>query len=460
MLMGAIGKKSVGRIVNRILCLVLASLLGVRGAIAHEGDGTSLIRDAEIESIIRLYATPVFKAAGLDPAAVHIYIVNDPRLNSFVAGGQNLFMNTGTIVRTETPNQLVGVMAHETGHIAGGHLVRSEEALRNASIISIISMVAGAAAAAASGNAGAAAAAILGGQGVGMRSFLTFSVGQEASADQAALTFLDRTHQSARGLLQFFLILEEQELLTGSRQSPYLRTHPLTTDRVDHVRQHVENSPYSNNPDPPEWIELHKRMKAKLIAFLGAPAQALQAFPETDNSVAARYGRAIAYYRIPELKKALEIIDGLIKQEPQNPYFHELKGQMLFENGRIRDAVAPYQEAVRLKPDVALLRVELAQVEIETGDPALNKDALAQLQIAVRYENRNPEAWRFSAIAYGRAGDLGNSALSLAEEAMASGDKPQARQQAQRAIKLLPAGSPGRLRAEDIQLEASRRDPR
>jgi predicted Zn-dependent protease len=175
-------------------------------------------------------------------------------------------------------------------------------------------------------------------------------------------------------------------------------------------------------------------------------------------SVSARYGRAVAYYRIPELKKALGLVDGLIRQEPNNPYFQELKGQMLFENGRVAEAVAPYREAVRLAPDVALLRVELGQVEIETGDQSLNMDALTNLKSAAQYEARNADTWHFLAIAYGRAGDMGNSYLSLAEEAMANGDKKQAQGQAQRALNVLPKGSQARLRAEDIQLEASRKE--
>jgi predicted Zn-dependent protease len=453
-LMTPTGTRAVLRISCRFLSLLLAALLV--GGRAWAGD-VGFIRDAEIESTLRTFYTPILQAAGLEPTVVHIYLVNDPSLNSFVAGGQNIFINTGTIMRSETPNQLIGIVAHETGHIAGGHLIRSEEAMRNATIKAIIAMVLGAGAAAATGNAGAAGAAVLGGEAVGMRSFLSFSVAQEANADQAGLRFLDKTHQSARGLLEFFQILEGQEMLTGNRQSPYLRTHPLTSQRIEYVRLHVEQSPYSNVTDSSAWVELHKRMKAKLIAFLYPPSQALPQFPATDMSVSARYGRAVAYYRVPELKKALDLIDGLIQQEPNNPYFHELKGQMLFENGRIADAVPPYRESVRLAPDVALLRVELAQVEIESGDAALNKDALANLKSAAQFENRNADTWHFMAIAYGRAGDMGNSALSLAEEAMAQGDKAQARGQAQRALKLLPVGSPGRLRAEDIQIEAERK---
>jgi predicted Zn-dependent protease len=223
------------------------------------------------------------------------------------------------------------------------------------------------------------------------------------------------------------------------------------------VREHVRTSPWSNEPDPPEWIELHKRMKAKLMAFLQQPQQTLAAFKPDDQSVAARYARAIAWYRTPDLKKAVPAIDALIKDYPKDPYFNELKGQMLFENGRIGEAVAPYEESVKLKPDNALLRIETAQVELETNDPSEVPKALANLTEAVRFEDRNPDAWRFLAIAYGRSNNMGMMALSLSEEGIASGDMTQARQQAARALKLLPPG-PAKQRALDIQSEAKRED--
>ncbi len=368
------------RILSRLLLVLLAASLALaRPARAQD---ISMLRDAEIENIIRTYATPIFVAAGLDPEAVHIYIVNDPQLNSFVAGGQNLFLNSGTILRSESPNQLVGIMAHETGHMAGGHLARSEEALRHATIQNIIALVVGAAAGAASGNGGVAAAAVLGGASMAQRSYLQFSITQEASADQAALRFLDTTKQSARGLLQFFEILEQEELLSGAHEDPYLRTHPLTSQRVDYVREHVLHSPYSDVPDPPDWIEMHKRMRAKLAAFLGAPSQVLAGLKPDDNSVATRYARAIALYRMPDLDHALPIIDGLLHDYPRDPYFHELKGQMLFENGRIAEAVGPYEEAVKLEPELALLRIEVGQVQLETNTDALVTKALTNLNEA------------------------------------------------------------------------------
>jgi predicted Zn-dependent protease len=445
------------RIFSRILCLLLVASVALAGrARAQE---TSILRDAEIENIIRAYSTPIWNAAGVDPAAVHVYIVQDPALNSFVAGGQNLFMNSGTILRSETPNQLIGIIAHETGHIAGGHLARTEEALRNATIQSIIAMVAGVAATMAARNSegagGVGTAAVLGGQTIAQRSFLQFSITQEASADQAALTFLDRTGQSARGLLEFFEILQQQELLSAAHQDPYVRTHPLTAQRVQYLREHVAHSRFSDVKDPPDRLELHSRMKAKLAAFLQPPPQTLAALKPDDNSVAARYARAIAYYRTPDLKKAVPTIDGLINDFPTDPYFHELKGQMLFENGRIAEAVAPYEQAVKYSPTNALLRIELAQVELETNDPALASKALAHLNEAIRFEDRNPDAWRFLAIAYGRSNNIGMMALALAEQGIASGDYTQARQQAARALKLLPPG-PAKQRALDLQGEAKR----
>jgi predicted Zn-dependent protease len=445
------------RIVLRFVCVVLGLSIGFpRLAWA---DDVSLLRDAEIETIIRTYATPIWNAAGLDPVAVHVYLVSDPALNSFVAGGQNLFMNSGTILRSTSPNQIIGIIAHETGHIAGGHIARSEEAMRNATIESIIALVAGAAAGVAGRDGAAAGALILGGQGVAQRSFLQFSIAQEASADQAGLRFLDQTCQTARGLLQFFEILQQEEILTAAHQDPYLRTHPLTEQRVDYVREHVRNGRCSDKKDSPELLEVHNRMKAKLAAFLQPPAQTLAALKPEDTSVPARYARAIAHYRIPDLKEALPEIDALIRDYPKDPYFQELRGQMLFENGRIAESVGPYEQAVKLKPDNALLRIELAHAQLETNDPALVPKALAHLNDAVRFEDRNPETWNYLAIAYGRDKNMGMMALASAEQGIASGDLDFARQQAARAIKLLPPG-PAKQRAVDLQGEAKLRASR
>jgi predicted Zn-dependent protease len=411
------------------------------------------IRDTEIEVDIQAMMAPIWKVAGLDPHALHVYLVQDKQINSFVAGGQNEFINTGLIMRAKTPNQLIGVLAHETGHIAGGHLTRFQDAVRNASIEGIIAMVAGAAATLA-GKGSGGGAAMLPAEGVAERAFLQFSVVQEASADQAALNFLDRSGQSARGLLEFFQILQGEELLSGTRQDPYLRSHPLTSQRIEYVRHHVERSRFSDVPDSEVNIDLLKRIKAKLDAFISPPSSTLSAYPEKDQSVIARYARAIAYYRIPQLDKALPIIDGLIRDFPKDPYFRELKGQMLFENGRISDAIPPYEEAVRLAPGAPLLRISLAQVFVEANDPAMIKRAIAYLNEALRTEDKETGAWHMLATAYGRDNQLGMAALALAEEGLSAGKKKVAQQQAMRAKALLPKNSAGYNRAENIHRQA------
>jgi predicted Zn-dependent protease len=397
--------------------------------------------------------TPIWKAAGLEPSSLHVYLVEDKQINSFVAGGQNEFINTGLIMRAETPNQLIGVLAHETGHITGGHLTRFQEAARNASIEGIIAMVLGAAASVASrGSAGGAA--MLPAEGVAQRALMQYSVTQEASADHAAMTFLDTAGQSARGLLQFFQILQGEEMLAGIREDPYLRTHPLTSQRIEYVRNHVEHSRFSNVPDSQTNIDLLKRIKVKLAAFISPPSSTLAAYPEKDQSVLARYARAIAYYRIPKLDKALPIIDGLIRDFPQDPYYRELKGQMLFENGRIAEAVQPYEDAVRLAPGASLLRISLAQVYIESNDPKVNKRAIAYLNDALRTEDKETNAWHLLATAYGRDNQIGMAALALAEEGLAAGKKKDAQQQALRAKALLPKNSASFNRAENIYRDA------
>ncbi len=422
---------------------------------AHEGQGAaSAIRDTEIENDIKTLATPVWRAAGLDPGSMGIYLISDDQLNSFVAGGQAIFMNTGLIERAENPNQLIGVIAHETGHITGGHIISTKEAMRNASIQSIIAMVLAAGAAV----AGRSGAPLLAAPSVGERAFLRFSIAQESTADHAALNFLDRACLSSRGLLKFFEILQSTELLAGDRQDQWARTHPLTAQRIEYLRDHVAHARCSDAPERPGSVELLRLIKAKLHAFLDPPATTLAGYPLSDSSELARYARAIAYYRVPDLQKALPAIDGLIRDFPNNPYYRELRGQMLFENGRVREALRPYEDAVRLAPSAALLRIALSQAYIEAGDPALNKRAIAYLNDASREEGRDSQVWHFLAVAYGRDNQMGMAALSLAEEAFANGKKKDAMQQATRAKQLLARNTPAYARAEDIHREAEHLD--
>jgi predicted Zn-dependent protease len=285
---------------------------------------------------------------------------------------------------------------------------------------------------------------------------MQFSRAQETAADQAGVTFLDRTGQSPRGLLEFFEFLSGQELLSGSRQAPYLRTHPLTRERMDFVRNAVATSRFANRPDPPEIVRAFGRVRAKLLAFTEPLGRTIQTYPETDTSEAGRYARAIAYYRIPDLNRSIALMDGLLSEHPDDPYYHEMKGQILFENGRLKPAYESYKEAARLLPNSALIRIGLAQVEIESDEPALNADAMQNLSGAVKVEPESSLAWHLLGIAYGRQNRIGDASVALAEEAMLLGRLPDAIMQSKRAQQLLPMGSPGWLRAQDLQQEAER----
>ncbi len=440
-----------------IQCVAVAALLAVVNASTSFAQGRSLIRDAEIEATIRDFATPLFQAAGLEPSAIDIFIVRDDSLNAFVAGGQNLFLHTGLLIKTRDPLELIGVIAHETGHISGGHLARTSDAISSASKTALVATILGAVAAVASGNAGAGAAIALGGSNVASRSFLEYSRTQESAADQAALTFLEQTGQSAKGLAGFLRTLSGQELLSATRRDPYVTTHPLTQDRITAVESHIENSAYRDVPSTPEQVARHDRMVAKLFAFLRSPEQTFRRFPQTDNSLPARYARAIAYYEIPDLPKALDLARGLVAEHPEDPYFHELVGQILFENGRPAEALPSYQTAHRLAPDQGQIEVLLARNLLALNDPASDQKALRHMESAIKTEDDWSSAWRELAIAYGRVGRFGDSALALAEEAIRGRRWRDAEGQAKRAQAQLPQGSPAALRALDIE-ELARRE--
>lgn len=410
---------------------------------------TSFIRDTELENTIRGYATPIFTAAGLDPSVVRIYLVNDRQINAFVAGGQNLFINTGLLMQSEDAGQVVGVIAHEAGHIAGGHLVRVHDALARGTAESILAMVLGAAAMIA-GAPQVGAAVMSGGQNVALRNFLQYTRTQEGSADAAAMRYLDATQQSASGLLSFFQLLSGQEMLVSAGQDPYLRTHPLTQDRIEVLSTFVAQSPYSNAPVKPEFQQQHRRMLAKLHAFLDDPSLTRRRYPSGDQSLEARYAEAIVQHRTAHLDKALIVVDGLIAEYPTDPYFQELKGQILFESGRPKEALPPYRKAVELLPDAPLLRVDLARVEMATNDQQLLESAIANLRASLTRERNRPFVWRQLAIALGRNGQMGESSLALAEEAMLLDKMSEARFHAGKAVQELPRGTPGWLQAQDI----------
>jgi predicted Zn-dependent protease len=437
---------------------VLSLLSGLTTTAFADGPGISRIRDAEIESYLRDWASPVWREAGLDPNQVQIVLVNDNQINAFVAGGLNIFIYTGLLAQSDSANQVIGVMAHETGHIAGGHLARMGEAIQHAEILEILGLILGAAAIGATGGrqGDAGLAGIGAGATLAERNFLSFSRTQERSADQAGVTFLEGSGQSARGLYDFMKKLQGQEFLSAQRQDPYLRTHPLTQDRVDFIEHFLETSKYANAPPRPGHVEEHARMRGKLIGFLWPVPRVFQHYKDTDTSVEARYARSIAFHREAKEQDALKLIDGLITEKPDDPFYNELKGQFLFEAGKVRDAVPFYQKANKTFPHNPLIETELAQTLIETGDPRFEKEAADNLNDAVTMDQQDPLTWRMLAIVYGRQGDEGRTALALAEQALTEGRYSDAKGQAKRAEKLLPTGSAGALRAQDIEQAAEK----
>lgn len=427
-------------------CLGFIAVLAWSGNVHAQAEGgINLIRDAEIEDTLEAITNPILDAAGISRDSVKIYIVRDKRLNAFVAGGQNLFLNTGLLQRTEHPGQLAGVIAHEVGHIAGGHLSRVGTAQRRATAEVILATVLGAAAAVA-GAPALGTAIITGGQSVAQGNLLSFSRSQEQSADQAAISYLNRLDISVEGLAEFFHILDENNLLTTSN-NPYLRSHPLTRDRIRFVEGQVGRSASVQEGYPKEWEVRHERLVAKLDAFLEDPRRVLN--KATGDGLADRYERAIAYYRLPDLDKAVAEVDSLIAEYPDDPYFHELKGQMLFENGRIEAAIAPYREAVRLEPN-ALLRIGLAKALVESGDPQAQREAIDQLETAVSQEPTNAGAWRLLGIAQGQSGDEAAASISLAEWALLRGKTDDAKLHARRAEGRIGPNDPGWYQLQDI----------
>jgi predicted Zn-dependent protease len=407
------------------------------------------IRDAETENMIRRLSHPLFQTAGLDPALVRITLIQNRAINAFVTTGNRMFLHTGLIQQAQTAEEVAGVLAHETGHIAGGHLARLPEEMRNAMLRSLGAMLLGGAAAAASGQGGALMAGALGGQAMAMGEFFAFTRSQEQAADQAALTYLDRLGWSARGLERLLERLLEQELLAISRQDPYFRTHPLSRDRLEFVRERLTTSRSADAALPAGLSDAFAMVRAKLDGFIDPPGTTWRRYPETDTSAPARYARAIAQFRSGRIPEAVAILETLIRETPSSPWLHELKGQILFEGHRPVEAVGSYATAARLAPEEGLIRLSHARVLIELGTPQQLRHAVSELEAALRTERQSPFAWRQLAIARGRLGELPLADMALAEEALLLGDAPNARMLARRAENALPPG-PQRLRAQDI----------
>jgi predicted Zn-dependent protease len=421
--------------------------------------GLPVIRDAEIEQLLREYSAPILKVAGLTQQNVQIIIINARPFNAFVMDGRRIFINAGALMDAKTPNEIIGVLAHETGHIAGGHLAKLRNELANAQTALLVGMLLGAGAVVAGARSGGQTGSGIAQAGVGAmtaqpemirRSLLGYQRSQEEAADRAGVRFLTSTGQSAKGMHATFKRFADQNMFISLSADPYLQSHPMPRERLEALDELAKSSPHWAKTDSPELQLRHDLMRAKLVGFLEPPDGVARRYPLSDTSLPARYARAISAYRFADLRGALAQIDALIQAQPHNAYFQELKGQALLENGKPQEAMAPLRRAVALAPNAMLVRVLLGQALVATSDPKQADEAIGLLRTTLAHEPEVPDGYRYLAMAFGRKGESAQADLASAQAAFMSGEIKTARELAGRARSLFPTGSPGWVKADDI----------
>ncbi|MCV0396825.1 MAG: M48 family metalloprotease [Rhizobiaceae bacterium] len=426
------------------------------GAAALAQRSIPIVRDAEIEALVAEYTRPILKAAGLSKAGVEIVLVNDPSFNAFVAG-RRMFIYTGALMTSETPNEIIGVIAHEAGHLAGHHQERLRDQLARAQTMAVVAGLLGmgaVVAGAASGSRGAAQAgtglAMAGGEAA-RRGLLAYQRTEETTADRSALDYLARTGQSARGMLKTFERFSSQLMLSGTRVDPYQISHPMPRDRIANLETLARKSPYFDRKDPPALQQRHDMIRAKIAAYTGGQGSAARLFRADPRGSAALYGDAITTYLYGSPRNALEKIDALIRASPSNPYFQEIRGEILMKANRPEQAAEAFAAAIRLDPHKSgLLQVSYGQALLAAGKPDQVNRAVAEIRKGIDRDRENPSAYRYLAQAYGQLGQIGDAELATAEGHYYSGNYQEARIFATRAQMRLPAGSPGWVRAQDI----------
>lgn len=417
-------------------------------ATASPASAQSAIRDTEIEAIIHDWSAPVFTAMGLEPDEIEILLINESDLNAFATRGRIMGVNTGLILRTRNANELLGVIAHEAGHIKNRHTLR--DGAQQAGMQPLLMTMALGALAIAAGAPDAGAVLLGNSQYFGTLSALRYMTHQEGEADNTGARALERAGESGRGLLTFFENFRSQEVFSDARRYPYFRSHPLSSQRIENLRRLVTEQSNYGRQDSPERVAQHALILAKIHAFMDPPNTTLQSYPETDTSLPARYARAIAWYKDGQTDRALAAINVLLQEEPENPYYWELRGQVLFEEGRPAEAISAHQRSVDLKPDAPLLRINLAHAMIETQDREQLALAVDQLKRATAMESDNSMGWRLLSQAYATQGKEGEARLASAEMYFALGAEQQATQFALRARDMLEPGSNEWTRAMDI----------
>jgi predicted Zn-dependent protease len=441
-----------------LLACAMALAVATGAAPSPAGAQTlGFIRDTEIENLLNDYSKPIFRAAGLGSGHIKIRIVKHETFNAFVLDANNVYIHTGALMESETPNQVIGVIAHESGHIAGGHLAQLRERIARdqtksllIKLLGIGLMVAGGASGG-SNAAGAGAGVMMGGDELLMRSILADRRAQESSADQAGLKYLTITHQSGKGMLETFERFAQQEYISasGATQDAFVRSHPVAADRLAQLRNAVAKSPYANQKDPPELQLRHDLMRAKLAGYLERPTVVFNRYPASNTTLPARYARAIARFFQGGVDAAMPEVDALIKDRPDYPYFHELKADFLMRAGRPAAAIEPLRRALKLAGDAPLLRTQLAQALISAEDTRGLDEAMDLARKSI-ISDPSPQAYRLLANGYYKKGRLPEADLATAEALFLEGDVKQAQIFAKRAQSKLRSGSPEWIRAGDI----------
>ncbi|GAA4215208.1 M48 family metalloprotease [Sphingomonas endophytica] len=435
---------------RRLIAAVATTVL----LLAQPAQAQSLLRDAETESLLKDMSAPLVTAAGLRPADVSFALVNDDSINAFVAGGQTVYIHTGLLQQADSANQVQGVIAHELGHIADGHVITGAQAQKPAMGVYLLSMVLGLAAMAAGG--GEAGAGILAaGQQVAMGKYLAFSRVQESTADASAVRYLDTAGITGKGMLEFFKKLQQQEYRYGTKNiDPFMQSHPLSGTRVQTLTADLQASKAWSKPANSALQERFLRVRAKLDGYLMPPPQALQKYPDSDQTIYAHYARAYAYHRAGYPEKADAEAEALVASEPNDPYFQEIMGQILLEAGKPKLALAPLKRATEGSRSNPLIATTYGHALIATEDPTHYDEAKRVLRTAVARDDENPFAWFQLGTVYELTGDEARAALASAERASMMGDDRTAADRARYAMAGIPKNTPDWIRAQDIAMTA------
>jgi predicted Zn-dependent protease len=444
-------KSPLARFTRLLMLALVLSMTAVRPAVAQQDTAPSVLRDTETELLFKEMSRPLIVAAGLDPNSAQVVLLNDPEINAFVATGQTVYVQSGLLEATDNVNQLQGVVAHELGHVVAGDAIRSSSGQKQATSISILSLVL-AAAAIAAGAGDAGMGIMMAGQQAALGEFLAFTRAQEATADASGARFLSKAGISGKGILQFFNKLQNEEyrLAIYSKDS-FDRDHPLSSERIQALEQKLKADPAWDKPIDPALEARFERVKAKLMGYVD-PKQAVIKYPERDQSVPAHYARAYAYHLGGYPDKAEAEANALIAKDPHDPFFLELKGQILLEGGKPKEALAPLREATQRSGDAPLIAAMLGHALVATEDPKNFAEAKQILKVAVNRDNQDPFAWYQLGIIYDREGDESRAALATAERSNLEGSPKMALASAEMAMKGIPPGTPDYLRAQDIAM--------